>query len=301
MSRVDAGRELCRLLADPTLPYREMWERRGAPYRGRALNQASVNKVVASFLVDAGVLAEFEEVEWPRSRRDWVRTRLAGDLLTHLELEVFMNAFAFEIADRERLRHLLDLGEPPRLPDDLQLDGLPDRSRYALDRSVDEHVIGPTGLPTYRRTSLTMRALADDVDAYLYLVNTGDVVVEVSKGGSAGSPQQVGPDVWAVVITLDSPLRRGQLGDLTYESTLEYATAPPPLYRRTAPGRDGEVEIVVEFDAGRLPRAVYLSTWATVGDISPTTSVVVELDHANSVAATWAVARSGLVGFSWEW
>ena len=209
MSRVDAGRELCRLLADPTLPYREMWERRGAPYRGRALNQAAVNKVVASFLVDAGVLAEFEEGEWPRARRDWVRTRLAGDLLTHLELEVFMNAFAFDIADRERLRQLLDLGGPPLLPDELQLDGLPDRNRYAIDRSVDEHVIGPTGLPSYRRTSLTMRALVDDVDAYLYLVNTGDVVVEVSKGGSAGGPQQVGADVWAVVDLARQPAAPG--------------------------------------------------------------------------------------------
>ena len=78
------------------LPYRAVWERRGAGYRGRALNQTAINKVLASFLVDAGVLAEFEEAEWPRSRRDWVRSRLAGDVLTHLELELFMDAFALE-------------------------------------------------------------------------------------------------------------------------------------------------------------------------------------------------------------
>lgn len=301
MTGVDAGRELCRLLADPGHPYRLVWEARGAAYRGRVLNQSSIAKVVAAYLVDRGLLAEFEESDWPRARRDWVRSRLAGDVLTHIELELFMDAFTLDAADRDRLRQLLQAGAPPLIPDEVRLDGLPDRRRYAVERSVDEHVIGPAGLPVYRRTTLTMRALADGVDGYLYLLNTGQATVQVSKGGRASVPEQIGPDVWAVVIALEDPLSLGEVCDLTYESTFDYRETPPALYRRLAPGEGGELEIVVSFDPGRLPREVLLSTWATLADSGPTTSVRVELDHAHSAAASWTVARSGLVGFSWTW
>ena len=39
----------------------------------------------AAYLVDRGMLADFEEGDWPRARRDWLRSRLSGTLLTHLD------------------------------------------------------------------------------------------------------------------------------------------------------------------------------------------------------------------------
>ena len=165
MAGVDAGRALCRLLADPALPYRSVWEQRGAAYRGRDLNQSAVAKVLAAYLVDCGLLAEFEEGEWPRARRDWVRSRLAGSVLTHLELELFMDAFALKDADRDPLRHLLETDAPPMfVPGEIRLEGLPDREHATpIDRTLDEHVVGPDGLPAHHRTTQTIRALVDDV------------------------------------------------------------------------------------------------------------------------------------------
>lgn len=301
MAGGDAGRELSRMLADPDLPYRAVWELRGAAYRGRALNQSSIAKVVAAYLVDQGLLAEFEENDWPRSRRDWIRSRLAGETVTHLELELFMTAFGFLEEDREQLRQALQLGSPPLLPDEIRLDGLPDRDLYVVERAVDEQVIGADGLPECRRTTLTMRALVKGVDAYLYLLNTPHAEVRVVGAGSASAPQQVSSRVWAVAITLDRPLARDESHEITYETTFAYQEAPTPLYRRASPGPESEIRISVVFDATRLPSSVFLSTWAAVMDADPITAVRVDLDDAHRVEATWTVARSGLVGFSWEW
>lgn len=301
MAGAVAGRELCRFLADPARPYREMWEQRGAAYRGRPLNQSSIAKVVAAYLVDQGLLAEFEEGDWPRSRRDWIRSRLAGEMMTHLELELFMAAFMFLDEDREQLRVALQAGSPPLLPDEIRLDGLPARDAYELVRTFDEQRFGADGLPACRRTSVSMRALRDGVDALVYLLDTEQAVVVVSAGGTASRPQRVGTRVWAVVITLDEPLLRGDVRELEYETTFDYQEQPAPLCRRLAPGEDREVQMVMTFHPARLPRDLHVSTWAAVMDADPITSVRVGLDDAHSASATWTVARSGLIGFSWEW
>lgn len=302
MTGVDAARALCRLLVDPARPYRQVWEQRGAAYRGRVLNQSAVAKVVAAYLVDHGLLAEFEERTWPRARRDWVRSRLSGGHLTHLDLEVFMDAFGFEEGDRDRLRHVLESDSSPMfVPGEIRLDGLPDRSRYAVDRTYDEHVVGADGLPAHHRTTQTVRALVDDVSACLYLFDADTATVEVSQGGRGDVPRQVADDVWAVVITLDTPLRAGQTCDLTYETTFDYREPPPPVLRRAAPRHDAEIAMVVAFDPVRLPAAVHLSTWATMTDCEPVASALVDLDDRHCASATWTVARAGLVGFSWSW
>ena len=265
MAGVDAGRALCRLLADPARPYRQVWERRGVAYRGRDLNQTAVAKVIAAYLVDRGLLAEFEEGDWPRARRDWVRSRLSGAVLTHLELELFMDAFGLEESDRDRLRHLLDSDAPPMFePGELRLDGLPDRATYAVDRTRDEHVVGPDGVPAYHRTTQTVRALVDDVTACLYLFDAETVSVEVSQGGRGAAAGRSLPASgrWSSpstrrcvpVSAATSPTRRRS-------ST---AQAPPPVLRRAAPPHEAEIEMVVSFDPSRLPAAVHLSTWASV-------------------------------------
>jgi hypothetical protein len=290
------------MFADPGLPYREMWERRGAAYRGRDLNQTAVAKVVAAYLVDRGLLSEFEEGDWPRARRDWVRSRLSGAVLTHLELELFMDAFGLEEGERDRLRQLLESDVPPMfVPGELRLDGLPDRSTYAVDRTIDEHVVGADGFPAYHRTTQTVRALADDVTACLYLFDADQVSVDVLTGGTGDSPRQVADNVWAVVITLDEPLAVGESRDLTYETTFAYPEPPPPVLRRAAPPHQAEIEMAVSFHPSRLPAAVHLSTWATVSDAEPMASALVDLDDGHSASATWTVARAGLVGFSWDW
>jgi hypothetical protein len=302
MTGVDAARALRRLLTDPARPYRALWERHGAAYRGHDLNRAAVAKVLAAYLVDRGMLADFEEGEWPRARRDWLRSRLSGALLTHLDLEVFMDAFGFDDAERDLLRHTLESDSMPlSVPGLLSLEDLPDRSGYAVDRTLDEHVIGPDGLPAYHRTTQRVRALVDGVEACLHLSDADGSSVKVSKGGTAGPSRQVAESIWAVPITLDSPLRAGESVDLVHETTFSYAEAPPPVLRRAAPRHPAEIEMVVTFDASRLPAAVHLSTWATVTDPHPVSSVAVDLDTSHSVAATWTVARAGLVGLSWSW
>jgi hypothetical protein len=293
---------LCRLLTDPALPYRAKWERRGAAYRGRDLNQAAVAKVVAAYLVDRGMLEEFEEAGWPRSRRDWVRSRLSGALLTHLDLEVFMDAFGLGSRERDLLRHTLESESTPMfVPGEMRLDGLPDRSTYAVDRTVDEHVVGADGVPLRHRTTQTVRALADEVTACLYLYDADAAAVAVTRGGAAGPPTQVADGIWAVAITLDTPLAEGQTCDLVHETTFGYREPPPPVLRRAAPRHPAEIEMAVTFDPARLPAAVHLSTWATVTDAQPVSSAAVDLDRRHRASATWTAVRAGLVGFSWQW
>jgi hypothetical protein len=215
---------------------------------------------------------------------------------------VFMDAFGFEVADRDLLRHLLESDSPPMfVPGEIHLEGLPDRSGYAVDRTLDEHVVGSDGLPAYHRTTQTVRALVDDVTAYLYLFDAGTATVEVTAGGTGDAPRQVADGIWAVVITLDTPLSAGESCEIAYETTFDYPDAPPPVLRRAAPRHDAEIEMVVSFDPSRLPAAVHLSTWATVTDTRPVSSALVQLDRRHSASAVWTVARAGLVGFSWAW
>lgn len=306
MTGVEAGRELCRLLADPARPYRSIWERRGPAYRGRALNQAAIAKVVAAYLVDRGLLAEFEEGDWPRSRRDWVRSRLSGSVLTHLDLEVFMDAFELAEYDREALRQHLEAATGAGrtemfTPGSVRLEGLPDRSRYAVERVQDLHRVGPTGLPSHHRTTQTVRALDDDVGEYLYLFDAGAASVEVVKGGTAGDPRRVGDGIWGVVITLEEPLARGEACELTYETTFAYAEPPPSRLRRAAPAAARQIDMSVAFHADRLPAQVHQSTWARLSDSEALTSSTISLDKNHTASATWTVARAGLVGFSWTW
>lgn len=306
MSGVDAGRELCCLLGDPARPYRQLWELRGAAYRGRPLNQSSIAKVVAAHLVDRGLLAEFEESDWPRARRDWIRSRLAGEVLTHLDLELFMDAFDLQEHERDTLRHHLEAGlpapEPEAFdPDRIRLTGLPDRSAYAVDRILDEHTIGPAGTPVHHRTTQTIRALTAEVTQYLYLCDAEKVTVEVVKGGTADDPRRVAEGIWGVVITLDGPLTSDETCELMYDTTFDYDTSPTPELRRSAVNGRGEIEMSVSFHPDRLPAGVQQCTWAQLADDECTTSAVVELDHAHSVAATWTVVRAGMVGFTWQW
>jgi hypothetical protein len=306
MTGVTAARELCRLLADPARPYRSVWEQRGVAYRGRALNQTAIAKVIAAYLVDRGLLADFEEGDWPRSRRDWVRSRLAGRVLTHLELELFMDAFGLGVAERDRLRQRLDEGAgsgSPELftPGPIRLAGLPDRTTYAVDRVLDEHTVGASGLPTNHRTTLTLRALDAQVSEYLYLFDADTVSVDVVKGGSADQSRQVGDGLFAVVITLDEPLARGDSCELTFDTTFAYAEVPPPVVRRAASADRTEIDMTVSFHPDRLPRAVHLSTWAMLTDAEALTSVAVDPDRNHRVTATWTRARAGLVGFDWVW
>lgn len=306
MTGVDAGRELRRLLADPARPYRSMWERRGPAYRGQVLNQAAVAKVVAAYLVDRGMLAEFEEGDWPRSRRDWVRSRLSGAVLTHLDLEVFMAAFEFADYDRDALRqHLETVAGAGRIemftPGSVRVDGLPDRSRYAVVRVLDVHNLGPAGLPSHHRTTLTIRALDDCVGEYLYLFDAGTASVEAVRGGRADDPRRVDDGIWGVVITLAEPLAQGETCELTYETTFAYTEPPPPRLRRGALADAGLIEMTVRFHPDRLPARVHQSTWARLSDSEALTSSVITLDENHAVSATWTLARAGLVGFSWTW
>jgi hypothetical protein len=306
MTGVDAGRELCRLLADPARPYRSVWEQRGVAYRGRALNQTAIAKVLAAYLVDRGLLADFEEGEWPRARRDWVRSRLSGSVLTHLELELFMDAFELTEQDRDALRHQLDADTGTGsteifTPGTVRLEGLPDRSRYAVVRVLDLHSVGASGLPTRHRTTQTIRARDDDVREYLYLFDSDTVSVEVVKGGSAGQTRRVAEGIWGVVISLEEPLALGETCELTYETTFAYAEAPPPRLRRAATADGTQIEMVVAFHPDRLPATVHQSTWAMLADSETLTSSTVALDDNHTVSSTWTVARAGLVGFSWTW
>ena len=125
--------------------------------------------------------------------------------------------------------------------------------------------------------------------------------VEVTSGGEAGPPTQVADGIWAVPITLDAPLTEGQTRELVHETVFDFREPPPPVLRRAAPRHPAEMEMAVTFDPARLPAAVHLSTWATVTDHEPVSSVAVALDRRHRVSAIWTAVRAGLVGFSWTW
>lgn len=320
MGRVDAARELGALLSAPELPYRARWIPHGrAPRRGHTLNRAAVGRVVAAYLVNAHLLDEVLEPEWPRTHKDWLQRCLgtarpeAEHPLDWESLSLFCDAF--DLAPRHRA-HLTAMWEAPPgglvltrpaalldAPEDADPPTWPAPSGYHSIGVLEEHVLGADRRPRLHRTTMRLVADVEGLSFVTYMFDADSVVVELQQGGSALGPiYQAGDGLWAQDVFFDRPMAVGEERQVVYTCHYRYLDDPRPEYRRTGSSHpDTPIRIRLSFDPSCPPASVRRCLWATRHS-PPIAETLTELDDSHSVGVNVTLVRSGaLVGFRWTW
>jgi len=314
MGRRDAAAALCRLLADPDLPYRARWAPLGTtPRRGHPLNRAAVGRVVAAHLVDVQQLDDIEEQGWPRTKKDWLDRSLDSSkyedemTLDRESLELICEAFAVTAGHRGQLVALLESPPEGRAADPRDQFAQPGVDapppEYHSVWVLEDHYVGADRRPSLHRTTQTVQADIDDLRQIMLRFDADCVAVTVEHGGLASDEiTKISDCIWGQSIILDQPAQRGEQRDLAYTAYFHYTEDPPPEFRRSG-GSDPHayVEIRVHFDPSCLPTEVCHCVWPSL-DAPPLTEAVTRLDAEHSASMIFNVLKpGGLVGFQWTW
>jgi hypothetical protein len=184
---------------------------------------------------------------------------------------------------------------------------------YKVLEVVENHVLGPDGMPLTHHTRRRIQALGERVTSMAYSFDTNAVQIAMISGGTASPIRDHGNGVFGVDIALETPLLPGKEGIVEYKTFLPYETAPPPILRRAAGSSAiSLVNMSVTFDPGMQPYRVWRAEWAGYEDDAPIVSgsetqltpTPVDGDPAagTSVSGEWRELQVGsMVGFQWEW
>jgi hypothetical protein len=309
MEQPDADRaslqasRLLRVLLERPGPYRSTWrERVRRERRGSPLNYDAI----------AGVLWHHQLIQGetraddPRGLSDTVRRALTGQL-SQDAAELFILAFRFRPQDAAALRRLLE-GELSSLVVGVATPPASLRHRPAdlgyETRSLHEvHTIGPDRRPVEHEISHVIQATKDRVTSYLYAFDTEAVLVEVSRGGTAGDLQVVSPDLWGVNIGLSRTLNIGESLRLEYRTLFHYDDPPEPEFRRAflkRPARD--LSVRVQFHPTAVPARAWWSEWLQLEDHERITREdEVAVDRGHGIEHYVEYIEGAVVGFRWEW
>jgi hypothetical protein len=301
MGTMEAGRYLHELLSEPGSA-RRRWQRlQQGPVTAGEVSIAAVCRVIAQYLWDIGEYSE-ADADLPRRLKDRVARALHGTFLNAVTLRWFAGAFDFTEGDALRLQLLLDGSPSTRVVVGRATEaGLPMARPYRTLSLYEDHYLGPDGLPARHLTTQVIEATADGLGTYRYMFDTATLTVDVMQGGRLGEfTYDMGNGVFARDIVLMRPLRRGETATLRYSSSFHYAEPPEPEFRRASLRLVQNVNLRVEFHAGRLPRHVFFTEWNDLhGPPARRTPVAREPD--NSVSVYLQSMERAIAGFTWEW
>jgi hypothetical protein len=281
-------------------PVRERWERRGRSSGTGTINLSSISRVVAEHLWDAGERPD-TDLALARSIKDRTRRALAGTNLSHQTLRWFIDAFELGQDDARRLEALLAGSPAIRALVGDAVPVVPSQRRHRTLSLREHHYLGPDGRPATHRTAQTLEATEDGLDNYLYIFDTSAVTVDVVQGGQVTGPLlDLGHGLYAVRITLTRPLSRGETTSIEYHTVFSYTEQPAPEFRRAALTAVNSMDIRVQFDPARRPRAVYLTEWSELYT-PPATCTPVTLEPDHSVGLFLTRVDRAIIGYTWEW
>lgn len=298
-------------------PYRDRWERHVRRRHDPALvSHAAVAEVLARWLWRHGPPEHGDVLA--RQLRDRVARALTGEVLTEQTLGWFEAAFDLSDADRRQARDLLRGEEPLHVVTGRIPSTGPDRIRrsdYETVAAHHFHRIGPDRRPVTHRLTSTIRAIADRVDTFTFVMDEGACALEVERGGRpvgplapiadaawASDPRQWAryDEVWAADVALSRPLLRGQTTSLAATVRFGEDARPDPTMTRAVPVSMRNCELDLRFSPGVVPRRVFWSEWWEDRN-APSTETEVVLDAEHGVNAFVENLRRCVVGFRWEW
>ncbi len=169
---------------------------------------------------------------------------------------------------------------------------------------MEEHYLGPDGIPVGHVTHQTIRALVDGLDHLPYSFDTDQVEVKALQGGTERAmyrTEVTGEPLWTVPIYFSRPLRRGERRRLKYRTRFRYDSPPPPDFRRGVTGRLEGLDIHVHFHQRHLPRQVWWTQWEHWDQDSAIISEEPVLLEDGAVHRNLRYVERAAIGFRWEW
>lgn len=241
--------------------YADLWQKKAARRRARALNQAAVSRVVSRYLINAGLLGETDH-DPGRGIKDRISRALTGRMLSAETLNWMIEAFDMTQEDSERLLACFYGWERTTYVVTNTLRSrreMISRQRHRTTSLFERYTIGVDGLTT-RRTFQTIRATEDGVSSYIFNHEPQATRVEVVHGGSAGWRHWYGGGLSSTEIVLDRPLAKSESTNLEYWTYFAPGAVRPTEVRRAAFARSENVDIAVGFE-DVVPRAAWWCAW----------------------------------------
>ena len=280
-------------------PYRRIWQRYAFRWRGGStageVNQAAVAQVLARHIWEVGEADDHHAL--PRGLKDRVARALRGEVLSPRTLRLFVDAFGMSESEANRLWLLLGT---PVYDAPYVLATYPEAGFRTL--LLHEFCfVGADGAPREQRTIQVIRAVARGVDRCEVHVDSDVGVIEVIRGGRAtgltvgGDGQQVKTD-----IELGRELAPGETASFEYRVLFAGRCERPPMFRRSVVRRIDNVELLVQFDARKVPSRVSWTTWHGI-DGPVRSEHQVHLDDDFSAHHYLPRIEAATVGFCWHW
>ncbi|MFV2178321.1 hypothetical protein ACFHW2_40895 [Actinomadura sp. LOL_016] len=282
------------------------WERRLARTPpGAFINKAAIAKVIADHLWDTGERPD-TDTRLARRIKDRVYRALAGDVISAETLEWFMDAFDMTEEHRTRLW-------AARFPRITETDGgpvidtlrrpqfVPLKQRHRTIAVFERRRIGPAGFAIDHRTTRALLAYDDKLESFPVRPGRGTRTIRVQRGGFVAARHEFVNSASVIEISLNAPLRRGQVTSLEYELEFEPGANASQEYRRVAHARCENVDIVVQFDPVRVPRAVWWTIWNDYRKGEVLFREPAALDREQCVHRFLPYLENSAVGFCWAW
>jgi hypothetical protein len=288
------GAELAALLGQPE--YRNKWLRHAERARAGQLNVLAV----ARFLASRDSYGHTD----PLALRDRVRRALNGSLISAETLRLFIDGFGFP---QDEARLLWELLDPSVVSGNAVRGALPARSIGTPSKElvlslVDEHVIGPEGLPVQHLTTQVIRANQSPLEHLALYADTGEVAFTVERGGAVERlPSDVPGFPARMCLRYDRPLQPGESTLLRYRFDFAYSQPPRTIFSRVARHPIHNLSIAVTFAPERLPSSVWWRVWGDLEHQTVLYEELVEPDNTFTVFRHLASLADAVAGFAWEW
>lgn len=305
MTSRDRVREVASLLDDLLRreEYAGMWRRHQGRERPDGLNQAAIAQVIAEYLWREGERPD-TDTGLPRHLKDPVHRALRGLGISQRTLGWFIGAFEMEPADARRLRAALSArplsAKTPvdtlRPPQDLPVPQL-----HRTVAVFERRVIGPDRAPAWHHASRAIKAEEGPVLFYPCRQFSAAAEVIMLRGGEITSRREFAGSSPVLEMTLSAPLTVGQVGSLEYRANFGPGSSVATEYRQVSHGRTSNVDIVVQFHPGCLPRCVWWAVWDNYreGEILEEQPCLPDIEGC--VHRHLPYLENAAAGFRWEW
>jgi hypothetical protein len=285
--------------------YADRWQQ--SRRRGLAretLSQSAVAQVIAEHLWSSGERSD-AETGLPRGLKDRVHRALRGETLSGETLTWFIDAFRMTDEDARRLRDSLAAGQFPAgapVVDTLRSrERLPIPQRHRTVAAFERHIVGEDRRAAAHRTTRAIVACEDGVDSYPYRFVPGATGVAVLHGGRVTARHEPAGSSPILEITLSTRLRRGQIASLEYQVEFSRDADVASEYRRVAHARADNVDIVIQFHPGQLPRRLWWTVWDDHKDGNVLRREEAHLDPDGCVHQFVPYLENAVAGFNWTW
>lgn len=303
-SNVQTTSAFLRELLTTRSEYCALWVRWTQRRETTALSHAAVAQVIALHLWDMGERDD-SSTNLARAIKDRVRRALAGETLTAETLGWFIHAFDMYESDANYL-WVTFTGRPDDSQAGISLTTMVERpmrwpQRHRTLALFERYHIDGAGTLVARTINHVIMALEDGVGNYPFIYKGDALAVEILHGGALGELHDEGDGTYSHNILLTRTLSAGSTTSLDYRVVYPSGGSLCSEVRRAVRGRSANIDIAVQFERDRVPRATYWTVWSDATAGPPIEEATMGLDEWHRLHRFVRFAEHTALGFRWIW